>query len=148
MKKQETVWMKFAGVGALALVCAVGCQDKNNNGQPDSPATGQQVENAVEGAGDAVANAAGDAKDAGKNLDDAAVITPKVKTALANNASLAGSNINVDTTDKSVTLSGTVKNAAQKSVAGNIAKQNAPGYSIANSLKVAGGASPTMKKNP
>ena len=96
------------------------------------------VGNAAVKAGDATVNAANKAMSGAKNLDDAALMTPKIKTALGANAMLKGSNINVDTTDKNVTLSGTVKSAAQKNMAGNVAKQAAPGYAIKNNLMVGG----------
>jgi len=154
--KHTTAWTKWLGIGAITLVTAAGCADRNKNGQPDSVATGAEMDKAAEKTGDAIAGAAdktGDAMSSAadkagsamKNLDDAAVITPKVKTALANNASLGGSKIDVDTTDQNVTLSGSVKNAAQKNAAGMIAKKNAPGYKVVNNLKVAGGASGKMK---
>lgn len=94
------------------------------------------VGNAAGAAADATVNAANSAMGSVKNLDDAAIMTPKIKTALGANAMLKGSNINVDTTDKAVTLSGTVKSAAQKNMAGTVAKQAAPGYVIKNNLKV------------
>lgn len=154
--KHTTTWTKWLGIGAITLVAASGCADRNKNGQPDSVATGAEMDKAAEKTGDAVAGAADKAGDAmssaastvakaGKNLDDAAVITPKINAALAANKSVSALAINVDTTDTGVTLSGTVKNATQKNVAGQIAKKNAPGYKIMNNLKVAGGASPKMK---
>jgi osmotically-inducible protein OsmY len=169
MQKNETRWIKFAGVGAMALMVMVGCTGADTDGDgktADSPEgaavqnTVDSAQNSASNAADNVGNAAGDAgaaasnaassvgnaasnaaskvADAGKNLDDAAVITPKVKAAFIANASLKARNINVSTTDKNVTLEGTVQNAAQKTLATNIAKQNAPGYNIVNNLKVAG----------
>lgn len=159
MKQPLNKWSALLGASAIALMSVAGCADRNNNGQPDSPATPPEIGKAMEKAGDKTANAVtavgntvvkGTEKmaKAGKNLDDAATMTPKVKTALGQNPTLAGSNINVDTTDKNVTLSGTVKNAAQKNVAGQIAGKNAPGYVVVNKLMVAGGASPMMKTEP
>lgn len=178
-------WTQWMGAGAIVMTGLVGCQDTNDNNQPDTisgPAArqaventadaasreageaGQAVENTVDAAGrevkeagqavagaaaktgQAVAGAASKAAKGAKNLDDAATVTPAVKTALGANPSLAGSDIDVDTTDKNVTLSGSVKNAAQKKVALDIAKKNAAGYTIVDKLKVAGGASPTMKR--
>lgn len=173
-------WTQWMGAGAIVLVAMTGCQDTNNNSQPDTisgpvagkaventataagrevaeagqaventaEAAGQAVENTAAAAGQAVAGATNKAIKGAKNLDDAATITPAVKTALGANAALAGSNINVDTTDQNVTLSGTVKNAAQKKLAVNIAQKNAAGYKIVDKLTMAGGASPMMKKKP
>ena len=102
-------------------------------------------------AGEAMANGADTAVDAtgnvasaaGSNLEalgDAATYTPKIKTALAANAALAGSNINVDTLGEknTIALRGTVTSQAQKDLAESIAKKNAPGYTIANQLTMAG----------
>jgi osmotically-inducible protein OsmY len=97
---------------------------------------GQTVVNGAAKAGQATANAAHNTVAGAKNLDDAATVTPTVKTALGANAALAGSNINVSTTDKNVTLEGTVKNAAQKTLAVQIAKKNAPGYIVVDKLKM------------
>ncbi|HEX8234687.1 MAG TPA: BON domain-containing protein [Abditibacteriaceae bacterium] len=155
---QSQHWTKWLGTGAILLVGVAGCADRNKNGQPDSPATSGQINNAVENAGEAATNvaskagqAASNAADsfgnAAKNLDDAATITPKVKTALGNSPVLKGSNIDVDTTDQSVTLTGSVKNAAQSKLAEATAKKNAPGYKIVNKIKVSGGASPVKKKS-
>jgi len=142
----KTTWKKWSTLlGAVAVISVAGCADRNDNGQPDSAATSGEISNSVDNAGDAAGNTADSAGAAMKNMDDAAM-TPKIKTALGNNASLKGSNINVDSKDSGVTLSGTVKNEAQKKVAANIAKQNAPGYKIMNNLKVSGGASPMMNK--
>lgn len=156
--KPTATWKKWLGTGAIALMAASGCADRNKNGQPDSVATEAEVDRATDKTGDVVAGAADKVGDAvssaastiakeGKNVDDALVITPKVKAALAANASIKAMDINVDTTDKNVTLSGTVNSAAQKTAAGVIAKKNAPGYAIVNNLKVAGGAAAKVKKS-
>ncbi|MDF2441117.1 MAG: hypothetical protein JWN98_2101 [Abditibacteriota bacterium] len=155
--KHTSTWTKWLGIGAITLVAASGCADRNKNGQPDSVATGGEMDNAAGKTGDVVANVANKAEGLaetaakviakeGKNVDDAIVITPKVKAALAANPSIRAMAIDVSTTDKNVTLDGTVQNAAQKTAAGMIAKKNAPGYKIINNLKVAGGASAKMKK--
>ena len=132
-------------LGVVAVIGVAGCADRNENGQPDSPATSGEIANSVDKAGDATGNAVSGAAGVMKNVDDA-VMTPKIKSALGANVALAGSNINVDSKDSGVTLSGTVKNPAQKSLAEKIAKQQAPTYKITNNLKVSGGASPMMKK--
>ncbi|HEX8549990.1 MAG TPA: BON domain-containing protein [Abditibacteriaceae bacterium] len=147
--KTETRWIKFAGVGALALVFVAGCAGSDQNGDgkaTDSPeaanmqkvvdAAQESAKGAANSASNAISNAASNAAPAMKNADDAVTITPTVKTALGANAALKGSKIDVSTTDKNVSLDGTVKTAAQKTIAGNIAKQKAPGYQIKNNLKV------------
>jgi osmotically-inducible protein OsmY len=155
---QTQQWTKWLGAGAILLIGSAGCADRNKNGQPDSVATEGEVSRTVDNAGDvatsaankagqAASNAADSFGNAAKNLDDAAVMTPKIKTAFGNSPVLKGSNIDVSTTDKNVTLSGTVKNAAQSKFAEATAKKNAPGYKVVNNLKVSGGASPVQKKS-
>ena len=90
---------------------------------------------AVERAGDAVAGAA---KDAGAEIH-AGKQTLDVKSALLADASVDASKIDVDTDDatKTVTLKGSVPNAAQKATAERIAKDKAAGYKVRNLLTVA-----------
>lgn len=130
---------KFSALLAVvAVINVAGCADRNKDNVPESPATPGEVDKAVDKAGDAVGNTV--------DAAGAAAKTPVIKSALAGNPSLKGSNIDVDSKETGITLSGTVKNEAQKKVAGEIAKKNAPGYTINNNLKVAGGASPMMNK--
>ena len=98
-------------------------------------AVGDSVSNGAAQVGDAAAGAASGAMNAAANVGDAAM-TPKVKAALGANASLNGSNIDVTSVDKTVTLDGTVKNAAQKNAAEAIAKREAPGFKVVNNLKM------------
>ena len=159
MQTTEKMFTKFLGVSALALIAAAGCTgaDQDGDGQTADSAPAAKMQTGVDtmqegakdaagGAANAVGNAAGAAADAtvnaansamssAKNADDV-LMTPKIKTALGANAMLKGSNINVDTTDKAVTLSGTVKSAAQKTMAEKTAKEAAPAYAIKNNLKV------------
>lgn len=126
-------WTKKSAVLGVAVVLAMaGCA---KNEIPQSPVSSNEVENVMEHAGDVA-----------KDIGVAATITPKVKTALVANSSLKGTKIDVSTVDKTVTLSGTVTNNAQKNLAGNIAKQQASGFQIVNKLQVKGGASPIMNK--
>ena len=67
---------------------------------------------------------------------DPMLITPLVKTRLSANAMLKGSNINVDTTENTVTLSGTVRSSQQQWIAVTTARKYAPGYKIIDRLKV------------
>lgn len=95
---------------------------------------GRDVGNAAERAGDAVAGAA---KDAGATVH-AAKQTLDVKTALMADTAIDASRIDVDTDDKTktVTLKGTVPNAAQKASAERIARDKAEGYKVKNMLTV------------
>jgi osmotically-inducible protein OsmY len=96
---------------------------------------GRDVGNAAERAGDSVAGAA---KDAGAAVH-AGKQTLDVKTALMADSSIDASRIDVDTDEKTktVTLKGTVANAAQKASAERIAKDKAAGYKVSNMLTVA-----------
>ena len=95
---------------------------------------GRDVGNAAAKAGDAIAGAA---KDAGASIH-AGKQTLDVKTALQADTAIDASRIDVDTDEntKTVTLKGTVPNAAQKASAGRIAKDKAQGYTIKNMLTV------------
>ena len=133
-------------LSAVAIIGIAGCADRNKNGQPDSTATGPEINKSL----NKIEDVAGDIKDKAakemKNVDDAAM-TPKIQAAFLENASLNGATIIVDRKDSVITLSGAFKNEAQNKLAGEIAKKNAPTYKITNNLKVNGGASPVMKKN-
>lgn len=95
---------------------------------------GRDVGNAAERAGDKLAGAA---KDAGAAAH-AAKQTLDVKAALMADSSIDASRIDVDTDEntKTVTLKGSVANAAQKATAERIAKNKAAGYKVRNSLVV------------
>jgi osmotically-inducible protein OsmY len=152
-------------LGAVVTLGVAGCQDRNNNGTPDAPATSGQIERGMENAGqtvekgldkagnaiekgvDKAAPAIENAVESGADLASNAAMTGKVKSAIMANESISATGLNVDTKGKVVYLRGSVKNAAQKNLASQIAKKQAgTGYTIKNELKVAGGASPTMKK--
>jgi osmotically-inducible protein OsmY len=153
--KHTLAGTKWLGASAVALMALVGCTgaDQNGDGKTADSATGARLEQAGDQAGDAAGTAADVATDAAgraadnvadtaskiapslKDVDDAAM-TPIVKTALANNAALKGTQINVDSKDKGVILRGTVKSQTQKGLAERIAKQAAPSYKIINQLTV------------
>lgn len=163
--RKYTAWL---GAGAIMLTIAAGCADQNNNGVPDAAgnvavATGNTMSNMADAGGDTASNmadaagntaavdATGNMADATSNavagtgsaitnLGDAMTYTPKIKTALGANAAMKGSNVNVDTlgSKDSIALHGTVTSKAQKTLAENIAKQNAKGFKIINQLVVKG----------
>jgi len=152
--KKTTSWYPMLGVGTIVLAGLAGCQDKNNNGQPDSPATTEQIDKSVENAGNAASDAAGKAGDAVTGAADKAgdaagdlATTGRVKSAIIGNDTIDSTKINVNTANNVVSLKGTVKNAAQSKLAQSIAAKTATGYAIKNELKVSGGASPMMKKS-
>lgn len=148
------VYKKMLAV-AIAVACAglAGCENTaqgvKKDAQENTAAAQQQAAEAKaetaderaeikqEGreAGAAIGNAASDvggAVHAGKQTLD-------VKTALQADASIDATRINVDTDDKTktVTLSGSVATAAQKATAERIARDKAQGYTIKNNLTVA-----------
>ncbi len=69
---------------------------------------------------------------------DAAAQTADVKMALMADTTIDASDVNVDTSNdtKTVTLNGSVKSEAQKSRAETLARERAPGYTIVNNLIV------------
>jgi len=137
-------------VGAIAaMALAVACSDR---AQPQPEAAARDATNAGERAGNATAEAArdaggavrdaaratGDAVMAGGKAADAAVETMDVKLALTSDSRVDASNINVDSdhVSKTVTLNGRVPTAAQKTLAEDIAKAKAIGYTVRNMLTV------------
>lgn len=159
-------WGATLGAGVVILGLA-GCADRNNNGQAESPATGNEVgnavadnlgdtANAVKNVGNGIANGAGAVANTVSNgvgamsnglsnaagtmasAGETAAMTSKIKAAIIANPGLKGRNINVNTmaNTNTVSLKGSVASAAQKNLAGSIAKKNAPGYKINNQLKV------------
>jgi predicted small secreted protein len=98
----------------------------------------REAGNAVERAGDRVADETRDAtRSVGATLD-AAAQTMQIKTALIDADDLDAGAIDVDTNGdtKTVTLKGYVPSAAHKAAAERIAKQKAPDYRIVNNLVV------------
>jgi predicted small secreted protein len=95
---------------------------------------GRDVGDAAERAGEAVAGAVRGAAPAA----DAAKQTLDVKTALMADSAIDASRIDVDTDEKTktVTLKGSVPNAAQKASAERIARNKAGGYKVRNLLTV------------
>ena len=114
----------IACIGATGLALA-GCHQKQA-----SP--GQQMKQGAEQMG---AGAVKAASHAGQVVADAA-ITTKVKTQLATDDGLTGSNIHVDTINGIVTLSGTVTSAALRRRAGKIAENTDGVKGVTNDIKV------------
>jgi len=93
---------------------------------------------AMEGAGDRVAQETKDATHSVGATLDAAAQTMQIKTALIDADNLDANDINVDTdaATKTVTLKGHVPTAAQKEAAERIAKEKAPDYTVSNLLEI------------
>ena len=104
---------------------------------------GEATSNALDKAGDKIAGAAdtagqkveAGAASVGAALDDAG-ITATVKTELIKAPEISALQINVDTKDGAVTLSGTVPSDAVKNQAGDIAKAAKGVTSVINNLTV------------
>ncbi len=140
-----TSWIGAVLIAALPI----GCSERTDEKASD---LSRQTGNAVERAGHATAEAGRDAGEAIKDatarvgdavLDggraaDAAVETLDVKAALAADARVDASNINVDSdhVSKTVTLKGHVPTAGQKATAEEIAVAKAVGYRVRNELTV------------
>jgi len=90
----------------------------------------EDTKNAAEATSEAAASA-------GSSMD-AAGETADVKTALMADQSVDAGDINVNTNKdaKTVTLNGSVKSVAQKARAEEIAKAQAPGYTVVNNLMI------------
>ena len=142
--KQGHKWNFLVAGLAVGVVGLAGCQDKNNNGLPDSPATTTQIENKVDAAATAVEKGADKAAvtiekgtEKGVNMAGDAAITGKVKSALLADTSLKATAIDVTTKNDVVMLDGTVPTDAQRALASKIAKDAAgSGHPIKNNLKV------------
>ena len=158
MKKMFLSQLLLPACATFAL-CLPGCQDKNNNGMPDSPATSTQIERTVDNAGAKLEKGAEQAgatlektvegavpkveKAAGQGVSLAAdaAVTGKVKTALIADKNISASEIDVTTKNKVIYLSGTVPNNTHRVLASRIAAKAAgAGHPIKNSLKVVGKA--------
>ena len=148
MRRMSTTSRIAAALAAIAVTAA--CSDRAERGA-DAAArdtataadrAGNAATDAAKNVGAAVSDAAratGDAVMEGGKAADAAVETMDVKMALSTDTRVDASNINVDTdhVTKTVTLRGRVPSAAQKTLAGEIAKTKATGYTVQNLLVVA-----------
>lgn len=148
MRRMSTTSRITAALAAIAVTAA--CSDRAERGA-DAAArdtataadrAGHAATDAAKNVGAAVSDAAratGDAVMEGGKAADAAVETMDVKMALAADTRVDASNINVDTdhVTKTVSLRGRVPSAAQKTLAEEIAKTKATGYTVQNLLVVA-----------
>ena len=98
----------------------------------------REAGNAMERAGDRVAEETRDATRTVGSTLDAAAQTMQIKTALIDADNLDANDINVDTngTTKTVTLRGHVPTASQKAAAERIAKEKAPDYQVVNNIVI------------
>lgn len=85
--RKYTAWL---GAGAVMITLATGCADKNNNGQPDSVATNNEIAGSTENMADAAGNTTSNMADAAGNVADAAGNKmDNAGTAMANGAETA-----------------------------------------------------------
>lgn len=136
----------IAGIAGAVVAVAVtaACSDRAERKTDAANAAsraGSAVADAAKDVGAAAKDAAratGDAVMDGGRAADAAVETMDVKMALSADSRVDASDINVDTdhVTKTVTLKGRVPTAAQKTLAGDIAKTKATGYAVSNLLAV------------
>ena len=106
------------GLTLSAAMLLAGCN--NQDGDPND--MGSNVTNEMNGAANDMSAAANDAQnEVGAQIDDG-VITTKVKSALLADDTVKGLDINVDTNQCTVRLSGAVDSQAQVDMATQIAK--------------------------
>lgn len=132
-----------AVVGAVAIVLAcAACSERDERAAEEKArAAGNAAADTAKAAGDTAGNAgraAGDAVGNAGRAADAAVETMDVKAALMKDSRVDASDINVDSdhVSKTVTLKGKVPTAAQKTLAEQIATEQAVGYRVRNDLTV------------
>lgn len=147
MRRMNTTARMAVAIAAVAITaaCSDSAERKTESAARDAgnaaERTGSAVSEAAKDAGTAAKDAAratGDAVIEGGKAADAAVETMDVKVALSADSRVDASDINVDSdhTTKTVTLKGFVPTAAQKTLAADIAKSKATGYSVRNLLEV------------
>lgn len=121
------------GVAAM-LALATACGNTAEGVKKDADKAAEATAEAADVAGEKTAEAAA----ATGAAVGGALETGQVKTALMADKRVDASDINVDTDEgsKVVTLKGTVKTAAEKTIAGEIAAAKATGYTVVNNLTI------------
>ena len=118
----------------VAVTFAAACGNTADGAKQDAKIaaekTSQAVATASDKTGDAMSNA-------GKSVD-AAMETGKIKSALLADTRVDAGDINVDTNKdtKTVTLNGTVPTKKMRALAGDVARDKAPGYKVVNNLTI------------
>lgn len=152
---------KWLGAGAIVVAGLTGVAGCNSQGDANGVVADQVVNNVASAASNVANAAAGTASNvanaaagtannvaaAASNVASAAgapLKTAEIKAKIIANPSLNNpkNNINVESDATTVTLKGAVQNAAQKTLAENIAKANAGGRTVKNELTAA--AAPKM----
>ena len=138
---RRTIWTKALGCAVLALTVAA-CSDRTERKTEEAArdagrATGEAARDAGRATGEAARDAGAAVANAGRAAE-AAVETMDVKAALIADSRVDAGGINIDTNHqtKTVVLKGKVPTAAQKTLAEQIATDQAKGYRIQNDLTV------------
>ncbi len=111
-------------VGAIAVLAfSAGCGNTADGLKKDADNAAEKTEQAAEVADTKV---------------DGALQTGEVKSALLADTRVGATDINVDTNEatKTVTLNGTVKTEAEKTLAGEVASSKSTGYTVVNNLTI------------
>lgn len=116
MKQRK--WMISSTAMVLSLLILGGCSEASRDTAQDK--TEQAMESAKETATDIADATQEKMQQAGEYVDDA-VLTTRVKAALIEDDNLSDSNINVETVNGTVMLTGTVKQEADIDTAENLA---------------------------
>lgn len=126
-----------AAIAASALLLACSPQDRTEV-KSDANRAANTTGNTVERAADKTADAARNAGSAISETATDATLTTKVKSALLADAEVSGTQINVDTDNQIVTLTGQAQNPAVKQRAEQLALQIDGVKSVKNNINVAG----------
>lgn len=120
---------------SLALLAvAAACGNTADGVKKDADNAAEKTAEAASVAADKTGEVAGDVKESMAG----GLQTGEVKSAIMADTRVSAADINVDTDQdkKTVTLRGSVKTAAEKKLAGEIAADKAIGYSIVNNLSI------------
>jgi hyperosmotically inducible periplasmic protein len=134
MQKRHSMTLLAAALAGIALFGA-GCSDQS----PSTPTVGQKIDRATDkmaNAGDKMAAATENAANKTVAAIDDATITTKVKTAVLAEPGLKTLQIDVDTKNGVVSLSGTVDNQSMKERAAQVAQAVTGVRSVDNNLTV------------
>ncbi len=121
-------------VAAAAVSFVAACGNTADGAKQDAKIAAEKTSEAAATAADKTGEAM---SNAGKSVD-AAMETAQIKTALVADTRVDAGDIDVDTNKdtKTVVLKGTVPTAAMKKLAGEVARDKAPGFSVVNNLTI------------
>ncbi len=121
-------------VAAVAVTSVTACGNTADGAKQDAKVAAEKTSEAATTA----ANKTSDAmSNAGASVD-AAMETGKIKSALLADTRVDAGDINVDTNKdtKTVSLNGTVPTKKMRALAGDVARDKAPGFKIVNNLAI------------